>query len=157
MTKKEYENTIEIKLLKTYLKSEFPWILDVSAPDELSIYSANFIFIDLTINPYLLKNLYDWDLETYVVFFASRDDLRGYAYLATIFIKDSEDSPSKLQNYLERKINFFYTAMSKNIPIEMRNEIFLNKKYQTILINRFHVPPKSVLPIPENIEIKNNF
>ena len=151
MTPEEFENSNEFKLMKRILKSEFSWILDVLSPDEENLNRWTSLSLNLVINPYMLQNLYGWKIESYVTYFVLKNEPYSCMYFAVIFGKEDEEETMKFQKEFEKTMTNFYKQIIINIPEEIRNKNIIENKRNIFQINRLIVPPKSLLPVPNNV------
>ena len=98
VTQTEVENNYEYKLMKKVLRQEFPWIKDVSVPNDEEINKYNLIFLQLIIDPFVLQKEVGLPLERwikrYLVDERYKQMNRPYAYMSayisTMFNGDRE-------------------------------------------------------------------
>jgi hypothetical protein len=91
LTPEELFNNYEYKLVVKALKREFKWITNVTVEEEEKINNYNLIFIDITINPYIVMEEYGWGLQSWTILDIERKQSYYSPYLSTIFITSYED------------------------------------------------------------------
>lgn len=107
----QVRNNYEFKLIKRILMNEFPWIKDVDVDEfDLKIYST--IFINLTIDPILLANQYNWIMNPWV------DNNYTTSTISMIFDISHREGEELITEPIQKEI--VDVVMSNAVPQELK-------------------------------------
>ena len=145
MTKEELENNYTYKVVCRVLKRQFPFITDISVDEEdLSKYKRS-IFLNISVNPFVLGQMFGVRVASYVTRELERGNTYQTLYLSIMFGGFSSDEMHELQELIRKVIKT--TTQSSSIPHEMR---VYDKEFN---IGDFIVPPDT---LPPDITTKPN-
>lgn len=117
MTREELENNYTYKVVTRVLKKQFPFITDISVSDEdLSKYKFS-IFLQVSINPYILGQMFGVKVRNYVTRTLQEGNNYNVLYLTLLFDRSSSEM-NELQDLMGKVIKT--TTQSSSIPHEMR-------------------------------------
>jgi hypothetical protein len=137
MTREELENNYTYKVVTRVLKKQFPFITDISVSDEdLSKYKFS-IFLQVSINPYILGQMFGVKVRNYVTRTLQEGNNYNVLYLTLLFDRSSSEM-NELQELMDKVIE--NTSTSSSIPHEMR---VVGKGFK---IGDFIVPPSTLPP-----------
>lgn len=118
MTKEELENNYTYKVVSRVLKRQFPFITDISVSDEdLSKYKRS-IFLNISVNPFVLGQMFGVRVANYVIRELERGETYQSIYLSIMFGGSARDEMHDLQDLMGKVIKT--TTQSSSIPHEMR-------------------------------------
>jgi hypothetical protein len=118
MTKEELENNYTYKVVCKVLKRQFPFITDISVSDEdLSKYKRS-IFLNISVNPFILGQMFGVRVANYVTRTLERGETYQSIYLSIMFGGSSSDEMHELQELMRKVVKT--TTQSSSIPHEMR-------------------------------------
>ncbi len=118
MTKEELENNYTYKVVTRVLKKQFPFITNISVSDEdLSKYKRS-IFLNISINPFVLGQMFGVKVANYVTNALERGETYQTIYLSIMFGGSARDEMYELQELIRKVIK--NTTESSSIPHEMR-------------------------------------
>lgn len=138
MTKEELENNYTYKVVSRVLKKQFPFITDISVSDEdLSKYKRS-IFLNISVNPFVLGQMFGVRVANYVIRELERGETYQSIYLSIMFGGSARDEMYELQELIRKVIK--NTTESSSIPHEMR---VYDKQFS---IGDFIVPPSTLPP-----------
>jgi len=80
LTVEEVTNNVVFKATERALKNEFPWIIKIIPPTQDKLNEFNLIFIDLLVNPFLMRNYIGAPLQGWT--------------LRRLLKKEGDDTPS---------------------------------------------------------------
>ena len=102
MNKQEVEQSLPFKAVKKILKSRFPWITKIEAPEDAEKYSS-LIFLEIYINPYkLLESYPEYTLDPFYTRYVKKDDsfkTWGSTNMGVFFKKEGEDSKERFEKF----------------------------------------------------------
>ena len=94
MNKQEVEQSLPFKAARKILKSRFPWITKIEAPEDAERYSS-LIFLEIYFNPYkFLESYPEYNLDTFFIKHVKRDDsfkTWGSSNMNVFFKKEDEN------------------------------------------------------------------
>ena len=138
MTREELENNYTYKVVTRVLKKQFPFITDISVSDEdLSKYKRS-IFLNISINPFMIGQMFGVKVANYVTNALERGETYQTIYLSIMFGGSARDEMYELQELIGKVIK--NTTESSSIPHEMR---VYDKQFS---IGDFIVPPSTLPP-----------
>ena len=138
MTREELENNYTYKVVSRVLKRQFPFITDISVSDEdLSKYKRS-IFLNISINPFMIGQMFGVRVANYVTNALERGETYQTIYLSIMFGGSARDEMYELQELIGKVIK--NTTESSSIPHEMR---VYDKQFS---IGDFTVHPDTVPP-----------
>jgi hypothetical protein len=118
MTKEELENNYTYKVVTRVLKKQFPFITDISVSDEdLSKYKRS-IFLNISVNPFMIGQMFGVRVVNYVIRALERGDKYQTLYLSVMFEGSAREEMYELQDLMRKVIKT--TTESSSIPHEMR-------------------------------------
>ena len=149
VTPTEVENNYEYKLMKKVLRQEFPWIKDVSVPNDEEINKYNLIFLDIVIDPYILQKEIGLPLERWMkryfkdppsnTRYAKAPYIYSSSYLSTMFSGD-RDITRELQDKVDATMKS--VGRSAAIPEDLKIQ-----KGRSFASGEYFIP---VLEMPED-------
>jgi len=83
----EVTNNVVFKAVERALKNEFPWIIKIIPPTQEKLNEFNLIFIDLLVNPFMMRNYIGAPLQPWT--------------LRRLLKKEGDDSPSFIGTILD--------------------------------------------------------
>lgn len=138
MTKEELENNYEYKVTKKALMREFPFIKNVTTPDEDDIKRWKYsIYLELVVDPYILGQMYNIHVWNLVTRSLQRGEDYWSPYLNTFF-KDAAEEIGELTREMGTLMNGIHKSVA--IPSELK----LDKQLE---IGTFITYPKYLPPI----------
>jgi hypothetical protein len=118
MTKEELENNYTYKVVTRVLKKQFPFITDISVSDEdLSKYKRS-IFLNISVNPFMIGQMFGVRVANYVIRELERGETYQSIYLSIMFGGSAREEMYELQELMSKVIKT--TTQSSSIPHEMR-------------------------------------
>jgi hypothetical protein len=118
MTREELENNYTYKVVTRVLKKQFPFITDISVSEEdLSKYKRS-IFLNISVNPFVLGQMFGVKVANYVTRALERGETYQTLYLSIMFGGSARDEMYELQELMSKVIK--NTTESSSIPHEMR-------------------------------------
>jgi hypothetical protein len=118
MTKQELENNYTFRVVSKVLKRQFPFITDISVDDEdLSKYKHS-IFLNISVNPFVLGQMFGVKVASYVTRTLERGETYQSIYLSIMFGGSASNEMHELQELIRKVIK--NTTESSSIPHEMR-------------------------------------
>jgi len=118
MTKEELENNYTFRVVSKVLKRQFPFITDISVDEEdLSKYKHS-IFLNISVNPFVLGQMFGVRVASYVTRTLERGETYQSIYLSIMFGGSASNEMHELQELMRKVIK--NTTESSSIPHEMR-------------------------------------
>ena len=118
MTREELENNYTYKVVTRVLKKQFPFITDITVDDEDLIKYKRSIFLNISINPFILGQMFGVRVASYVTRALERGETYQSIYLSIMFGGSARDEMYELQELMSKVIK--NTTESSSIPHEMR-------------------------------------
>ena len=95
MNKQEVEQSLPFKAVRKILKSRFPWITKIEAPDDAEKYSS-LIFLEIYFNPNkFLESYPEYSLDSFFIRHVKRDNsfkIWGSTNMGVFFKSEDEDT-----------------------------------------------------------------
>jgi len=146
MTKQEVESSLPFKAARKILKSRFPWITKIEAPEDAERYSS-LIFIEVYIDPYkFLESYPEYSLDTFFIKHVKRDDsfkTWGSTNMGVFVQKQGEDNKEKFEMF--RPISDEVTKILNSIGRSQAfpEELRLNGN-RTFDLNNFYIDSRTI-------------
>ncbi len=137
VTHEEINELYHFRVLKKILMRTYPWIKDVTLPEEINKYSL--IFLDITVDPWELAKQEDLTVKFYIA-------MRGFdwsPYLSTFFIESNHirNMVGDIEKVIEK------VQKSPAIPQDMK--LPKSRKFQ---LGTWKLSPNAT-PLPEYTEV----
>ena len=118
MTREELENNYTYKVVCRVLKRQFPFITDISVGDEdLTKYKRS-IFLNISVNPFVLGQMFGVRVASYVTRALEHGETYQSIYLSIMFGGPASNEMHELQELMRKVVK--NTTQSSSIPHEMR-------------------------------------
>lgn len=140
---KEIENTLEFKNIKKILMRSYPWILDVTIPEDNYRYEWSF-FLNIIIDPYKLKKEKGWTISSlakYLIKYTTPNEQYAFKSSGPDRIYDG---PQDEMESLTTELNNLLGMIRQAYELPNKELISLNKK---IKIGSWIIP---IMPIPDD-------
>lgn len=118
MTREELENNYTYKVVCKVLKRQFPFITDISVDDEDLIKYKRSIFLNISVNPFVLGQMFGVRVASYVTRALEHGNTYQTLYLSIMFGGSASNEMHELQELMRKVIKT--TTQSSSIPHEMR-------------------------------------
>jgi len=117
LTPNELMDNYEYKVTKRVLMNEFPWIKGVTVNDgDLQTY--NLIFLNLIIDPTIIKKQYGWDLNPWVNRYIKDGESYNAAAASIIFNVTYDESRNTIVNPITTMMEQIHNSPA--IPTELK-------------------------------------
>jgi hypothetical protein len=147
-------NNYELKTIKKLSKMKYPWIKDFKI-DENEINNYTIIFINLIVNPKLLKEQYNWDYGWYIKSLAKRGPETIESYLIDrefLNLKSfMDDDLGSVEVYeVKQELSELFKSLKQNpaIPEDLKLP-----KSRYLDVDGFYIDPEFIEELKNDPEI----